>query len=277
MKIKWLSGVFFLSIFCISCSKEFSLEQGGELFTVGGTGQNCIPSGILAVDSATGRGLYSLNTGFGFTGAASFVQAFDSVTSTIDFSTSFTYNKDTVFVGLKEYFVVDTSNRVKKFVYDTVIYNYKYDAAGYLTEKTIGYASFNVPLFTFTYQWTNGNLTSVIGVISFLSLNQKIFEAVMEYDISRTPKNFIQILPDGYETFPFIMGLDLGKKSTNLVSKINTTEFDNAGGVINNYESIIKNVKYSLDGYITEWYVEGDGFDADGLFKGRNKFSYYCR
>jgi hypothetical protein len=73
------------------------------------------------------------------------------------------------------------------------------------------------------------------------------------------------------------MGLDLGKKSTNLVSKINTTEFDNTGGVINNYESIIKNVKYSLDGYITEWYVEGDGFDADGLFKGRNKFSYYCR
>lgn len=275
--MKRLSGLLFLSIFFISCSKEFSLEQGGDLFTVGGTGQNCIPSGILAVDSATGSGLYSLNTGFNFAAAASFVQAFDSVNATIDFSTSFTYNRDTVYVGLKEYFIVDTSNRVKQFVSDTIIFNYKYNATGYLTEKTIGYASFNVPLFTFNYQWTNGNLTNVTGVISFLSLNQKIFEAVMEYDVSRTPKNFIQILPDGYETFPFIMGLDLGKKSLNLVTKINVTEFDNAGGISNNYASVIKNVKYSLDGYITEWYVEGDGFDALGIFKGRNKFSYYCR
>lgn len=277
MKIKSLFSIAIVVLFFTSCSKELSLEQGGNLELVGTPGQQCKISGILAVDSSSGRGLYNLFTGFTATGIASFVQAVDSVNTTIDFSTSFTYNKDTIFVGLKDYFVVDSINRVKRFVSDTLLYDYKYDANGYLTEKTFTYTTIGVPLITYSYQWTNGNLTNVSGVISFLGLNQKIFDAIMEYDGSKSATNFIAIFPEGYETFPYIMGIDLGKKSQNLVSKISITEFDDSGAVTNNYESIIKNVKYSLDGYIMEWYVEGDGFDALGLFSGRNKFSYFCR
>jgi hypothetical protein len=277
MKIKSLFSIIIVVLFFTSCSKELSLEQGGNLELVGAPGQQCKISGIMAVDSASGKGLYNLFTGFNGTGVASFVQAVDSVNATIDFSTSFTYNKDTIFVGLKDYFVVDSLNRVKRFISDTLLFDYKYNAAGYLIEKIFTYAKLGVPLITYSYQWTNGNLTNVTGVISFLGLNQKIYEATMEYDVSKVATNFLSIFPEGYETFPFIMGLDLGKKSQNLVSKISITEFDNAGAVSKNYESLIKNVKYSLDGYITEWYVEGDGFDALGLFSGRNKFSYYCR
>jgi len=277
MKIKSLFSIIVVVLFFTSCSKELSFEQGGNLELVGAPGQQCKISGILAVDSSSGRGLYNLFTGFSGTGVASFVQAVDSVNATIDFSTSFTYNKDTIFVGLKEFFVVDSINRVKRFVSDTLLYDYKYNVAGYLSEKTFTYTTLGVPLITYSYQWTNGNLTNVTGVVSFLGLDQKIFESIMEYDASKLATNFMSIFPEGYETFPFIMGIDLGKKSQNLVTKITITEFDNTGAVSNNYESIIKNVKYSLDGYITEWYVEGDGFDALGIFSGRNKFSYYCR
>jgi hypothetical protein len=277
MKIKSLFSIIIVVLFFTSCSKELSLEQGGNLELVGAPGQQCKISGIMAVDSASGKGLYNLFTGFNGTGVASFVQAVDSVNATIDFSTSFTYNKDTIFVGLNDYFVVDSLNRVKRFVSDTLLYDYKYDASGYLTEKTFTYTTLGIPLITYSYQWINGNLINVTGFVSFLGLNQKIFESIIEYDNSKVAKKFIAIFPEGYETFPFIMGLDLGKKSQNLVSKISITEFDNTGAVTNNYVSIIKNVKYSLDGYITEWYVEGDGFDALGLFSGRNKFSYFCR
>jgi hypothetical protein len=277
MKIKSLFCIAIVVLFFTSCSKELSLEQGGNLELVGTPGQQCKISGILAVDSSSGRGLYNLFTGFSPTGLASFAQAVDSVNATIDFSTSFTYNKDTIFVGLKDYFIVDSINRVKRFVSDTLLYDYKYDGAGYLTEKTFTYTTLGIPLITYSYQWTNGNLTKVAGVVSFLGLNQKIFDAIMEYDVSKASTNFIAIFPEGYETFPYIMGIDLGKKSQNLVSKISITEFDDTGAVTNNYESFIKNVKYSLDGYITEWYVEGDGFDALGIFSGRNKFSYFCR
>jgi hypothetical protein len=277
MKIKSLFSIIVVVLFFTSCSKELSFEQGGSVELVGAPGQQCKISGILAVDSSSGRGLYNLFTGFSGTGVASFVQAVDSVNATIDFSTSFTYNKDTIFVGLKDFFVVDSINRVKRFVSDTLLYDYKYNVAGYLSEKTFTYTTLGVPLITYSYQWTNGNLTNVTGVVSFLGLDQKIFESIMEYDASKLATNFMSIFPEGYETFPFIMGIDLGKKSQNLVSKITITEFDNTGAVSNNYESIIKNVKYSLDGYITEWYVEGDGFDALGIFSGRNKFSYYCR
>jgi hypothetical protein len=277
MKMKSLFRLVIVVLLISSCSKELSVEQGGDLELIGAPGQQCKLSGILAVDSSSGAGLYNLFTGFSGLGVASFVQAVDSVNATIDFSTSFTYNKDSIFVGLNDYFVVDTLNRVKRFVSDTLLFDYKYDAAGYLSEKTFTYTKLSVPLITYSYKWTNGNLTNVTGVVSFLGLNQKIFDATMEYDASKLATNFISIFPEGYETFPFIMGIDLGKKSQNLVSKITIAEFDNTGAVTNNYESIIKNVKYSLDGYITEWYVEGDGFDALGLFSGRNKFSYFCR
>jgi hypothetical protein len=108
-----------------------------------------------------------------------------------------------------------------------------------------------------------------------LGNSQKILVADLTYDASKTAKNFIQVMPDGFETFLFTMALDIGKKSTNVLKTITMTTYNN-GAPDNTYNTVIRDVKFSPDGYITEWYSQGAGFDALGVFSGRTLFKYNC-
>ena len=194
------------------------------------------------------------------------------------------YKGDTIRVGANEYFVTDASKRISKFFTrldptdpssEEYVYNYTYDASGYLKQKTISLSAFPLPLATFVYTWTGGNLVKIEGNSVILGNSQKILVADLTYDASKTAKNFIQVMPDGFETFLFIMALDIGKKSTNVLKTITMTTYNN-GAPDNTYNTVIRDVKFSPDGYITEWYSQGAGFDVLGVFSGRTLFKYNC-
>jgi len=52
--------------------------------------------------------------------------------------------------------------------------------------------------------------------------------------------------------------------------------YDEFGVADQSYNTVLKNLVFSPDGYLTEWYAEGDSFDALGLFSGRTLFQYKC-
>ena len=286
MRESRLIFVLLLQVILFSCSKEESIEIGGNPPAPGGAlGNNCKVNTIIAADSLTGKGLFSLYTYFNADRLATRVEAYDSVKLSMEAAADLTYKGDTIRVGQSEYFVTDAGKRISKFYTrldpsdpssDEYIFNYTYDAAGYLKEKTVSMAALPVPLVKFVYTWTGGNLVRIEGNTAIPGFIQKVLTAELTYDASKAAKNFIPVMPDGFETFLFMMAVDIGKTSANVVKTISMTTYDDNGAPADIYNTLIKDVKFSTDGYITEWFAQGDGFDALGIFNGRTLFKYSC-
>jgi hypothetical protein len=275
-----------MTVFIVSCSKEKSTETDAHVGAPGGgaIGANCRINKIIAADSVSGRGLFSLFTHFNVD-RASRVEAYDSVKSSVEAAADLVYKGDTIVVGPHEYFITDSGKRLSKFYSpfdpsdpssDEYVYSYTYDASGYLKEKSIWLAAIPVPIVKFVYTWAGGNLMKIDGNTALPGTTKKVLTAELTYDMGKTAKNFIQVMPDAFETFLFIMAVDIGKKSTNVVKTIRMTTYNENGAPANTYNTLIKDVKFSPDGYITEWYAQGDGFDALGVFNGRTLFKYSC-
>lgn len=269
-----------LVIFLSSCAKEFSNESGG------GLGRNCRVSNITALNYQTGEGEYALNTAYNSSGRASKVELFDSVLSTADYSIDLEYrSNDTIRTSTGDVLVLDSDKRLKKLITpldpsdpggEKIIYDYNYNGSGYLTEKVLSTSSIPLPLLQTVYTWTGGNLTRISSTSNLTGTNQKILEVDMQYDLSKSPKNFIPIYPDAFESFLYVTSVDMGKPSANLLSRISIVFYDDQGNPSPAEVSEISGAQFSNDGYLTEWYVDGTSFDALGLFFGRNGFTYKC-
>ncbi|WP_336515332.1 hypothetical protein [Pollutibacter soli] len=279
-----LGLIFILS----ACQKELSVEDGTPIIPPpGGTGtigNNCKLQQILAINPANSAGLYSIYTQFNSAGVATKVEGFDSTTSTMDFEASFIYTGDTIRVSPVELFLTDAQKRVKAFhtvdnsgsAIDSAYFAYAYNGEGYLISKTAFLVGIPFPLAVFTYTWSGGNLVAVKAVSNLTGSDQKVFEASLEYDGNAVAKNFIPVYPDGIESSLYIMGLNIGKPSRNLVKKVVATTYDENGNVDSTLTSTYSDYKYSSDGYLIEWTVGGDLLGGSPFFTGRSAFKYYC-
>ncbi len=278
--------VILMTSLLFACSKENSIENDANSGNNNGTlGSNCKINTIITADSITGKGLYSLFTTFKAGARAERIEAYDSNRFATDATANLTYNGDTIRISATEYFVTDAAKRVSKYyslvdpsdpASEIFIYSYFYDASGYLKEKSISLPSIPVPVVKFLYTWSGGNLVKIDGSSLLSGSNQKVLNATMTYDASKTAKNFLQILPDNFESFFYTMALDMGKKSTNVVKTISMITYDENGSPADTYNTTLKNLVFSPDGYLTEWYAEGDSFDPLGIFSGRTLFKYSC-
>lgn len=269
-------------MFVASCSKEYSNENGAIIGN-----SNCRLSSITAADSSSGRPLYALNTKFGMNDVANYVEVFDSVNFSADPRIDLVYAGDSVKLGTDGSFaVLDAARRVKTLSVPAppnnaqvpaVVYNYTYDASGYLTQKTIFIAGVPLPAVRFTYTWNGQNLVKVEGVSAIPGTSSTLLSASLTYDLTRTVRNFIPIYPDGFESALYVMALNFGKPSKNLLKSVALTTFGNNGSPTGTYNTTIKDALISGEGYLSEWYAEGDSVDALGLFGGLTKFGYRCK
>jgi hypothetical protein len=267
-------------VFLLSCSKEYSNENGG------GLGQSCKLSNITVIDDQTGQGVYALNTRYDNTGRSNYVQLYDSVLARVDYDIDLEYRtSDTIRTSTGDILVIDGSKRLKKLLTpldpndpggEQLIYEYKYNGSGYLTEKALSTSTIPLTLFKTIYTWTGGNLTKVESSSNLTGTDQKLLEANLEYDLSRSPKNFIPIYPEAFESFLYVTSVDMGKPSVNLLTRVSAVYYDDQGNPSAPVVTDITEAKFSNDGYLTEWYVNGSSFDALGLFIGRNTFTYKC-
>ena len=235
-----------------------------------------------------GQGLFSFYTLFNSSALAERV-AFDSIAGTVEFESTLQYSGDTIRISPTDYYLVDGNKRVKELnavfnlgtSIDTFTYKYNYDATGYLVSKEIFSTAkpipLGIPFIRFTYTWSAGNLVYIDGSFAVPGLSQKVLTATLEYDANATAKNFIHILPDGFETYPYIMALDLGNKSRNLVKKITVVTYDDSGNIDETLVSNFSNYVFSSDGYLVEWYAEGESAGGSPLPSGRTLFKYFCK
>jgi hypothetical protein len=280
-----LISVLSVLVIISSCSKETSIENGGNTSGGGALGTNCRVNTIIAADALSGTGLYSLFTNFNGAMQATRIEAYDSIRAAMDASENLVYKGDTIIVNASEYFVTDANKRVSKFYTrldpadpssEQIIYGYTYNTAGYLVSKSVSIQSIPLPFILITYTWAGGNLVKIDGLTTVPGSPQKVLTANLEYDGTKTAKNFIQVMPDGFEISFYIMALDLGKKSINVIKKVNMTIYDEQGAPAVTYNTTITDLKFSTDGYLTEWFAGGDSIDGLGIFDGRTIFKYIC-
>jgi YD repeat-containing protein len=271
----------FLSLLLLlSCSKEYSNESGG------GLGLSCKLSNITAIDDQTGQGVYALNTRYDNTGRSNYVQLYDSVLASVDYDIDLEYRtSDTIRTSTGDILVIDGSKRLKKLLTpldpndpdgEQLIYEYKYNGNGYLTEKALSTSTIPLTLFQTIYTWSGGNLTKVESSSNLTGTKQKLLDVNLEYDLTKSPKNFIPLYPEAFESFLYVTSVDMGKPSLNLLARVSAVYYDDQGNPSPPVVTEITEAKFSNDGYLTEWYVSGSSFDALGLFIGRNTFTYKC-
>ena len=274
----------------VSCKKETSVEGGGggnnNSNPVPTLGANCRPRQINLTDSL-GKGLLSITTQFNANGVGTQVDVYDSTTSTLELSEPLNYIGDTLKISDSLYFLLDATKRVKEFVAiqtnngakETFRFKYNYDVNGYLKTKDL-YSSalpLPIPLIRFTYTWTGDNMVAIDGSVVVPGVTQKILTATLEYDATATAKNFLNIFPDAGEVALYLMALDLGKRSKNLVKRIQVKTYDDMGAVDATTTTEFSKYKFSTDGYLLEWVVSGDEPGLLPFPVGRNAFKYFCR
>ncbi|MBX3254791.1 MAG: hypothetical protein KF862_11675 [Chitinophagaceae bacterium] len=268
----------------VSCSKENSRERGNIDIPLG---SDCRVTGIAPCDSLSGKAYGSLSVVLGNDGKPLKTEIFDSTSGSSYYKTSFVYKGDSMEVGNSGYFLLDQEKRISEFnTYevagdpgsDKFRYTYQYNGEGYLKSKSwyIYSLSTDIPSFVYTYTWQNGNLVKVEATEAG-GLRRTALTAELQYDLSRPVINFVYSFPEANELAPFILAVNVGKKSTNLLTKVIVKTYDASGNTIETYTTEYKNYKFSPDGYITELYASGDVLDGLLIVDGLTKFSYECK
>lgn len=271
-------------LFFTSCTKEISQESNRDHLSLG---NNCTINTVTPCDSASGVGYGSLHITVNAENQIGKVQWYDSTVRSVYYQADFTYAGDTIKVGQYEYFILDASGRIKELnTLENILdpssehyrYIYNYNADGYLVSKNwfILSRSADIPSFVYTYTWLNGNLVKVEAAEA-TGAKRIALSAVIEYDISREVNNFIYCFPEANELAPYILAINAGKKSKNLLKRIEVKIFDDAGNAIHNYTTEYGNYKFSSDNYITELYATGDIVDGLLIVDGLTKFNYECK
>jgi hypothetical protein len=270
-----------------SCQKEYSNEN--PLSGISGIkiGANCIINKVTAVDTITLKGSSALNYNFNIVGDKILgINRVDSVTANTIFTSSPIYSGDTIRINGNQYFTLDANKRIVQLLgyedpYDVTsnifMYNYSYNNTGYLIKKTKSNPIFPTFIEEQTeYTYTNNNLTNIVTKLPLI--NTTILEVSIDYDLSKQPFNYFNVLPDCDELVPYIAVINMGIKSKNAASKITIKNFNVlTGTLVNTTTTNYINYKYSLDNYVLSVDANGYNIPAIPLQNGRNKFSYFCK
>lgn len=276
--------IFFLGATCVSCEKEFSLENGGapnELII----GINCRISKISYTDTATNTGLGSLSADINSLDNVTQITRFDSVSNTIEFRSDPVITNDTIYINANEYYIVDINKRISKMhglidptdplspQFDVV---YIYSGAGYLNQKSYAFtAAPAVPYQRVDYTYVGGNLTEM-AVIDLTS-GDTSHSATVTYYNNIIPKRYIYIFPDEKFYPNFTQFYDFGLKSYNAVKSITVRNYDPGNVLRDSTMSTFSSYILSRDTYVLSVIMDGDADQSIPAPKGKLSFSYKCK
>lgn len=282
---KFILHIVTLSVLFASCSKEYSQERLPDVNPP--LGNDCSMTTITPFDSASGRGYGSFHVTLDAGNRTQKVQLYDSASGTVDYYATFTYVNDTIRIGTNEFFVLDASGRIREYQTlenpsdansERYKYTYEYAPSGHLYHKYWYLLSRNPnePLFAYTYEWVNDNLARV-EVREASGDKRMALQAELVYASDKTVKNYLYCFPEANELAPYILSVNVGKKSRNLLQRIVVKLYDAGGNALNTYNTEYKDYKFSSDDYITEVYASGDIVDGLPIVTGLTKFNYYCK
>jgi hypothetical protein len=283
---------FLILLISVGCSKEYSFESPlppGSLVVVG---NNCIVNKILDFDSVANKNVNVKSVEWNTTGNyPTKIFEIDSLTGQTVFSKNISLIGDTFKIDNKQYFLVDVTNnyRVREFVgynnpYATSgvlsVHKFIYDTKDRLITKLTYSALQPGIVYTQTNYKYNIDSSNLIKIETKIPLNGNvlIYEANIEYNSGKTPKNFLYYFVESEDLRPYMQFYNFGKKPKNEVSRIVVKKFDQLTGTptttttTNFYKYI-----YSGDGYVLSVVDAGHHLLALGLNNSKNNFGYFCK
>ena len=283
-----------LSFVFISCTKEYSLENGGagngsnEI-----VGVNCRISKIAYYDSASAIPLGSIAATIDVKDTARDITLFDSVNNVIVKNSMPFYSGDTAYLNPDEYFITDPTtglvthlHGVLNSVFPTIPFecDYIYNADGTLFQKRYDIPGSGVsPAVVVGYAYSGGNLVHMSSMDYTTAIPELIQDADLDYYSTIKPRNFLNLMPD--ETIsddlnhfsPYTQFFNFGTKSINAIKTLKVRFYDPGNvardSVVSNFFTYIT----SADNYVLSVYMLGDDQESIPAVAGRLNFSYKCK
>lgn len=235
---------------------------------------------------------YALGNGAKISAITSYFNAQNQVTKTqlldsssqtsgiLEHEFNFTYAASQINVDANQYFALEPGGRINQFhgyadpTSDTsleVIISYTYDAGGYLSGASLALTlAPSIPVFTYAYQWTGGNLTKV--TINIISGEKSVID--YQYDPAKPAKGFLSFHTNP-EILLFQNVINFGKNSANVPIKSTWTDYDDQGAVVGTpVVSTFTNYVYDTNSYIKSFDITGDGSVYGSEI--RHVLSYKC-
>jgi hypothetical protein len=214
------------------------------------------------------------------------ISLYDSLKAKLEYNIQVTVKGDTLKLSTGEYFVINASTKlvvlfstlsdISDPLSDKQVYQYVYDANGYLTKKYM-YVNGSVAAdYETNYSYDNNNLLT--GCIMYAgSKKDKLVQSVLTYDMSTARKPWIYLFPDFFEAYHYLQALPFGKRGNYPVKSIITNIYDvNDGSIIDTWTTNYSGYVFSQDDFILQTTASGDLQQGLGLLFGTTRFDYQC-
>ncbi len=250
---------------------------------------NCKIEKILEYDS-TGRAqflasLYNYNS----SNRVNQVVFYDSSSSTTYGLFNLTFpNTTKIQIDANQYFTTDANGRITQFwgyqdpSDDTtakVSVTYTYNTAGQLIQRR--QATQDIPaktVFQMDYTWSGGIMTKAEGKVpnsatTFVTL----FDAVYQYDNTKSVKNFLYLNALAFEILYLQPGVNAGVAPTSALVKATTHYYDTNGAVTSTSVTNFSNYVIDANHYVQSFVTSGNDFLESYLYSGEKYvFKYKC-
>lgn len=273
--------------------------KGGDAPATGGNGNGngggnnggadkstCLLSVISQVNS--GQGAESaLSIFYNSQYAVSKLVIYDSVDKIKDFEADFNYiTPDSVRIDAYQYLILDAGKRVTHFATksdminpekaDSYLFEYIYNADGYLATKNLYINDSRLPNFSTAYTYTNNLLTNCV-MTAVSSGSQKVLESNLSYDNSTTSINWMYTFPDAMEGYAYLTALNFGNRPSHPLQQVVTTIYDPASqALLDTWTTHYRNYKVDESGNIISGEANGDLQQGIAAFYGQTRFYYNC-
>jgi hypothetical protein len=287
--MKRISLVLGILVVLVSCSKEYSLENGtGDTDLI--VGVDCRISKVTSTDTTTNIGLGSIAADINSSDEVTDITAYDSLSATIVTNSQPTYVDDTIYVNPDEYFVTDVANNARVVKLHRLLdpfdptspqidIDYIYDATtGNLLQKQYNSSFFPVnPFYQVDYTYTAGNLTNMLT--TDLTIPETVSDAQIQYFSNITPRSYINLMPDEEDPnyAQFNQFFNFGKKSLNAVKSVKLRNYSGGALTSDSTNTVFGSYIMSRDNYVLSVIMSGDELLSIPAQKGRLRFSYKCK
>jgi hypothetical protein len=220
---------------------------------------------------------------------ASFVTSrisyYDSLTGKMDFTVTTSYSGDTIILNTGEYLVTDKTTGYVRFLYtrsdfsdpgsDEHLYEYIYNAAGYLSRKLVYINGSGAPAYQTNYNYENGLLTDCVLYTG--AQKNKFLESTIQYDAAMPIKPWLYLFPDFFEGYYYAQSFSFGRKQSVAAKSIVTKIYDpSTTTLLDTWATTLSGYVLSKDNFVLQVDAKGDHQQGLGLLFGTTRFEYSC-
>lgn len=214
------------------------------------------------------------------------ISSFDSLSQKVEYNIQLQTAGDTLKLSTGEYFILNKTTRQVDYFFtwsdltdpnaDRQVYQYIYDADGYLVKKYLFVNGSTSAQYETNYSYDKNFLLT--GCVLYAgSKKDKLLETMLTYDMASAKKNWVYLFPDFFEAYRYMQAMPFGKKGNYPVKDITTNIYDvTDGSLLDKWATTFGGYVYSQDGFILQTTAKGDLQQGLGLLFGTTRFEYQC-